>query len=263
LPRYAVALLIALAVTGCKRHTEKPVRPSIGAACTDEGKMHCTSPSEVLVCVDGKYESMPCRDSKCSGGSMGDICANTTFLPGEYCTVNSAIDDFWKHDCSVDGKSQLQCVGKHWAFEKKCPGKYGCRRTDKRVGRRGGWRSILTCDETSTDEGAACETENQYACASDFATTVRCAGGKWQRDQICRGPAGCREVESKVRCDDTLAKVGDPCVEDGDQACSTDGKARLVCKANKMTLEKQCNSGCKVVTGKIRAGREGPAFECR
>jgi hypothetical protein len=110
---------------------------------------------------------------------------------------------------------------------------------------------------------AACATENQYACASDFKRTLRCTSGKWQQDQVCRGPDGCKEAGDRVHCDDTLAAVGDVCAQDGDQACSVDHDARLVCKTGKMVIDRKCAAGCLVVAGKVRAGREGPSFECK
>ena len=120
----------------------------------------------------------------------------------------------------------------------------------------------LKCDQSVTEAGAACAKENQYACSSDFKHTLRCVSSKWQRDQVCRGKDGCKETGDKVRCDDTLAAVGDACAQDGDQACSVDLGARLVCKGNRVVIDKKCRAGCVVVTGKVRAGREGPSFEC-
>jgi hypothetical protein len=192
---------------------------------------------------------------------MPDVCTNWTHLPGEYCPEHMAPDDAVKHDCSVDRKSQLRCVGKHWQLEKACPGKHGCRRVSIPVGRRG-FRPELQCDQSVTEVGAACAKEDQYACAPDFKRSLRCVKGSWRQDQVCRGREGCKETGDKVRCDDTLAAVGDACVQDGDQACSVERDARLVCKGQKMVLETKCRTGCVVVTGKVRAGREGPSFEC-
>lgn len=85
----------------------------------------------------------------------------------------------------------------------------------------------------------------------------------WRQDQVCRGKDGCKETGGKVRCDDTLAALGDTCGQDGDQACSVERDALLVCKDNAMVLDKKCRTECAVVTGKVRAGREGPSFECK
>jgi hypothetical protein len=257
------ALLALASGLGCSKRTttaEKPTRASVGKPCTSEGQEVCLGPTEAIVCVDGKYETMPCRDAPCSSGPQGDLCEDRTHLAGEYCEVNAAQDDFWKHGCSVDGRSQLRCVGKRWQLEKACPGKHGCRRVEVRTDR--GHESRLECDERVTDTGAACSKEGEHACGSDAKSTVRCSGGTWQDDQRCRGPRGCVERGDQVQCDDTLAEVGDRCGDDGDRACSTDRKARLECKGHKMAFDKQCKSECAVVTDKVQRGKPGPGFEC-
>lgn len=260
--RVVVAAVLVLAAAGCKQ--PPPTRASVGHSCSMEDTWTCLGSAEALVCVDGKYELMPCRE-RCTTGRMGegipDTCTNQTYLPGEYCPAHMAPNDGVKHDCSVDRKSQLRCVGKHWQLEKPCPGKHGCRRVTVPVS-RSGTRAELKCDEWVTEVGAACAKEDQFACAPDFKRSLRCVKGSWQQDQVCRGKDGCKETGDKVRCDETLAAVGDACIDDGDQACSVERDARLVCKGKKMVREKKCQAGCVVVTGKVRAGREGPSFEC-
>ena len=66
----------------------------------------------------------------------------------------------------------------------------------------------------------------------------------------CKGAKGCRVLElpedKKVDfvCDDAVADPGDPCDENGEEACTMDRKGLLKCTSNKFVPAAACAGGC-------------------
>ena len=217
-------LALALVLSGCKK-------PKVGDACKVENKQLCLSKTDSLVCSSGKQEAQPCRGAAgCTGTGDAVECANDGYIDGEPC--DSTSDD---HECSVDKKAQLKCEGKHWKTVDKCLGPAGCKSTTSEV----------HCDDTFAELAAPCTNDDSYSCAVDKKSLLQCHGGKIILDSQCRGAEGCRKVGDKMRCDTTLASVGDVCEVD-DEACSVDGKQLLKCKSLKMAVDKTCKKGCTV-----------------
>lgn len=96
-------------------------------------------------------------------------------------------------------------------------------------------------------EGDACESGGECVGSSE---ALLCMGGGIRRTP-CRGAAGCTMEGERVRCDRTLAEVGDPCA--GGSACSTDSRAFLVCRGGRYAVGAECPAGCLV---------EGDRVEC-
>jgi hypothetical protein len=97
------------------------------------------------------------------------------------------------------------------------------------------------------------EGPSPYACGRDFDTELECRNGKFSVLSTCRGPKGCRVVEPKIQCDDSIAAAGDPCVRQADAAnfgCATDKKAELECDeaTSKFRVSKPCRGprGCYI-----------------
>ena len=83
-----------------------------------------------------------------------------------------------------------------------------------------------------------CKTEGVGQC-SDPKHFLVCRGGTWKLDN-CMGSAGCSTLGTSVRCDQSVAAVGDACATAGGAACSADGKQFLRCDGSKMVVDADC-----------------------
>lgn len=115
------------------------------------------------------------------------------------------------------------------------------------------------CDRTVAAEGDVCweSADEEIACTPD-ARTLRCVGGRFAAVRPCRGPKGCNaqgEHYNGERCDQSVAKAGDPCETHGfwEEACSVDRKTILECrdagKPGKLNGEFRADSECPVKKG--------------
>ena len=108
----------------------------------------------------------------------------------------------------------------------------------------------ISCDNDIADKDDPCHFIGDYACTTDKLHALRCVDHKMQELNSCKGPKGCRVFElpqeKKIEfvCDDTIADVDDICDEDKEEACSTDKKSLLHCKATKFAVLKACPGGC-------------------
>ena len=107
------------------------------------------------------------------------------------------------------------------------------------------------CDDTVAAEGDACPHNPplDYACTPDKARALVCKEGHYALWRACRGPDACQvEGGRNVRCDTTLGEPGDPCAQQGTYACSSDGKAMLLCEGSTLTLASTCRGpeGCHI-----------------
>lgn len=91
--------------------------------------------------------------------------------------------------------------------------------------------------------GDACA--SGFACSADGMACLRCDGEKLVEHGLCRGPRHCQSGERGVRCDQTIAEMGDACDGD-DAACSLDGINLLVCRDRRRMLKSACTTGCEV-----------------
>jgi hypothetical protein len=96
------------------------------------------------------------------------------------------------------------------------------------------------------------------ACLEDGSSVVSCVDGKLRPVQSCRGPRGCTVITAneKLDCDSVLARVGDPCLEEGTGACSEDRRSVLACKGARYAESKACLVGEDCAT-------DGHDFRCR
>jgi hypothetical protein len=146
--------------------------------------------------------------------------------------------------CSHEGEALckdpaaiLTCKDKKWE-EASCRGPDGCKKTGV----------MVNCDETVAQEGDACGSVDgdHFSCSADKKNELKCDKGKWKVVGRCGGPNGCEAKFPFVKCDNTIANVGDLCAKDGDAACSTDAKAILECKGGKFSQTERCQGKCKV-----------------
>jgi hypothetical protein len=97
-----------------------------------------------------------------------------------------------------------------------------------------------------------------YACSPDRTQALICKEGRFALWRACRGAQACQvEGGRNVRCDTTLGEAGDPCARQGTYACSTDGKAMLLCDGSVLGTASFCRGadGCRVE-------RESRRVEC-
>ena len=144
--------------------------------------------------------------------------------------------------CSNEGEALCQsttqllaCRSGAWS-EVNCGGPKGCSTSE----------GAITCDESIGREGEPCSQGERahYACSADGPNRLVCAAGRWKLGSTCRGPKGCEAHSSLVACDDSIAQAGDPCVNEGDSACSVDGKAVLACKGGVFGPATTCRGRC-------------------
>ena len=67
---------------------------------------------------------------------------------------------------------------------------------------------------------------------------------KWKPEASCSGPDARDASGLLVKCDNSVAKVGDLCSEE-DAACAADGKSILQCKSNKFAEVQKCPDGTR------------------
>jgi hypothetical protein len=150
--------------------------------------------------------------------------------PGGKCT------SIGKYQCA-DAVSALLCQG-GTIVSMPCRGPHGCQ----------GQGANSTCDDDLAQEGDPCQqTLNEnISCSTDHVKELVCKDGKFQTTRTCKGPKKCSVNGTTIRCDDSLADVGDACVaESGDAnfACSTDKKTEVQCDA--ATSKFIASNGCR------------------
>ncbi len=131
-----------------------------------------------------------------------------------------------------DTGAMLICQGKKWQIT-TCRGKDGCKGT-----------VVVQCDQTIARSGDPCGKDENYSCTEDLKAQLKCAGGKWQEVAKCRGPKACETKFPFSKCDQSVAREGDACGQDGSAACSEDKKAVFECKGGKYGAKQPCRGGC-------------------
>jgi hypothetical protein len=151
--------------------------------------------------------------------------------------------------CKVDGKESCKdlttafvCHEGKWE-EMSCRGPKGCL----------GGSAISDCDQSLARLDEVCNVADNFTCADDKKTALQCKGNKWTLDEACLGPKGCALVGHDISCDSSLAKEGDKCTREDNNACTRDHKGHLVCKGGKFALTENCRGekGCHEVGNKI------------
>ena len=145
--------------------------------------------------------------------------------------------------CDSEGEStcqgldtELVCLGKLWR-PYPCRGPGGCAKT----------KSGATCDMSNNLPGDTCPKarEGKSHCSGDSKSLLACMAGQI-RTTSCEGPKGCKQHDGQATCDESVARVGSACKDEGSAACSSDQKNYLVCKNGQRVLEAPCRGkkGC-------------------
>jgi hypothetical protein len=158
---------------------------------------------------------------------------------GGTCTLGQAA-------CLDDG-SGLFCSASGAYARLSCRGPNGCRQEGAKV----------SCDQSTASPGDSCA-RSGFACTPDKQNDLACRQGVFVLAEPCAGPFGCRVAPfdgvaaggaGNVMCDADIARAGDPCLEEGDYACTADGSIALQCVSKRMSPVGACNGpkGCSVV----------------
>jgi hypothetical protein len=236
----ALLLVAASASEACKG------KPKAGDPCA-QGEGVCADPKSMMACIKGAFTSMPCHgpDGCATKGAVSE-CDNSLSAIGDPC------DEVGDYACAVDKKAALSCKDNKFVVEETCKGTRAC------VLQKDG----LYCDNDTADLGDPCHTPGDYACTTDKKLALKCSDAHVMAAlNSCKGVKGCsvHEVpeQKKVEfvCDDAVADVGDPCDENGEQACTIDRKGLLQCANSKFGPYKTCAGGCAF-------DASGDKFEC-
>jgi hypothetical protein len=142
-------------------------------------------------------------------------------------------------------------------IETACRGRGGCRSSPNHI----------DCDISHNKTGDRCRLSEQGAAACvDTRRIVVCRAGHYLQ-VACRGPEGCKKRDGRPYCDSSIGKLGEPCKDEGVQACAADGpvsgrspSARLpdghevvICQSGRFEHALWCRgeSGCKSQGGKL------------
>ena len=93
--------------------------------------------------------------------------------------------------------------------------------------------------------GEACKKQNAKACSVDKTQVLSCTDGHMASQYFCRGEGQCNSAGGKLACDQTVAKLGDPCDKtlSGHIACSEDKKSLITCQAERFVPSEKCKAG--------------------
>jgi hypothetical protein len=211
----------AFVIVGCKK---KP-----GDTCKPE-EMACLDPKAALICVNGAFAEMKCRGAAgCAASADAVSCDNKFAEVGDGCNKETS-----ELACAGDKKGELRCKDNKLALASSCRGPKGC-----------WWEgATLHCDTDVADLADPCEDDEDLACSTDGKALLKCKKDKYAVELSCKGPNGCKVDGTKVRCDDDVADVGDPCSGEGNYACTPDRKQLLACHAGKFKADQTCKKGC-------------------
>jgi hypothetical protein len=135
----------------------------------------------------------------------------------------------------------LECDGSKLVVALTCKGPKGCRALEH--------GKTVSCDYTRADENDPCNVKDG-TCSMDGKSELRCDGAKFVLASSCGGPDGCSISPNgngyTLTCDDHIAPVNSPCLEDGRFACSTDKKSMLRCTRGHFIAASSCRTPCTI-----------------
>ncbi|HMJ09848.1 MAG TPA: hypothetical protein VK524_00510 [Polyangiaceae bacterium] len=223
-------------------------KPDVGSSCEPD-ESRCLNSSTQLSCHDGRFIATPCRGrAGCGTSDHGVSCDISGNRAGDPC---SSADE-GAASCVAPAKMVVCRAGKYQFTE--CRGAQGCKNEAGRA----------LCDTSIAESGDVCSKEGLKACGKDAKQVLSCQAGKMAFLYSCRGEQGCTASSGKLNCDMSVAQVEDVCDPRMDEknACSSDGKAILVCRKGKFAVDEPCKAGtgCSTEGGGISCTkRERPS----
>lgn len=107
--------------------------------------------------------------------------------------------------------------------------------------------TLIALGACDASEGDACE-PGEGRCL-DGRDALVCVEGALHRAP-CRGAEGCAMDGERMRCDRSVAAVGDACSHG--QACAEDMRSFLVCRDGAFVQGAACASGCLLEDDRVR-----------
>lgn len=141
----------------------------------------------------------------------------------------------------ADPETALACHDGKWDLM-KCKGPTGCT----------GKGAKSHCDQATAEDSDVCNVKDNFACRKDAKAMLQCQANRWALAATCLGPNGCSLNGTTIKCDNSLARAGEPCTRD-EYACTTDKQSALVCRNKKFELIGSCRGpkACSVGADKI------------
>jgi hypothetical protein len=246
LPFLLVLAAVSVLLPGCKK------KQQAGDKCNGD-EVSCVGTTQALFCNHGALAPMSCRGPLgCVSHGTDDVdCDNSVAADKDGCNKK---DDA---ACAADHGAIFLCDGEKFFTASTCKGPHGCTVKD----------DALTCDNDIADLGDPCNFDDDYACSSDKLLAMKCVGKKMMALNACRGPKRCavhempNEKKTEFVCDDSIAQGGDPCDEEGEGACSADGKELYKCKSGRFEKSQTCSGpkGCQFDDATDKATCDTPA----
>jgi hypothetical protein len=146
--------------------------------------------------------------------------------------------------CSQDGTSALACRAGRFAVFDTCKGRRACKVFPGEYGE-------VVCDDEMADPGDPCRNSGDRACSTNRLAALECTDGRMMAKDTCRGLGRCRALhpspkEVEIDCQTSTAAENEPCLVEGKEVCTLDGKAMLTCIARKYASPTPCPGGCAV-----------------
>jgi hypothetical protein len=210
-------------------------KPKAGKACKVEHVEVCEGANAALSCNQGTWQTILCKGAQgCTTvGPRQGQCDQSTSEVGEACNMDR------DHACTPDKLSMLQCKDHKWELVGACRGQKHCELAPE--------KKQVNCDMSLAEAGDPCDLDatpgsENYACTTDAKGMLKCVGGKFVIVSKCGGPEKCRIDANKVKCDDSLAAVGDPCDHSEKSfACSHDRTEILACENRVFVSHEKCD----------------------
>jgi hypothetical protein len=209
------------------------------SSCSMEDNMACApDKTTMLRCKGGKWA----RAKTCSGPKACDVgglfawCDLANAVEGGLCESDLK-ENKAAYACTADKKAMLGCKDSKWKKVEGCIGELGCTSATR-----------VSCSGAVVNPGDFCipGAEDDYACAIDGKSMLKCEATGWKAMRSCLGAKGCSALWNNVECDETVQELGAPCRREDEAACSTDGKTILECKSGKFAKSHVCPKACKV-----------------
>jgi hypothetical protein len=160
-----------------------------GDSCSsdEEGAAVCADANTLVACRRGAYVRAACRGKKgCVEENGHALCDATVAERAEACAEEE------RKACSVDGKQVLACSEGQMQPRYECRGARGCAVTSGKI----------DCDQSvaALRDGCDVSSEGSFACAEDAKSLVRCTGGSFIADEICKHGQLCVAEAGGMRC---------------------------------------------------------------
>jgi len=138
----------------------------------------------------------------------------------------------------IGERTAAACIDHVWT-QMKCRGPSGCRFSGP---------EDAQCDQSIATESETCLLPDDVTCSPEKDRMLRCLGHAWRSAQSCGGELGCTQTTKSVKCDNSIATLGDACLEEDDYACTFDKKHALRCGGGRFAIVSGCAGpkGCSI-----------------